>query len=153
MSIGGNDDAPHNCITFAWVALRCWPVRALVLSRVQADAAEPVHMLVPTALLLGRRYNRAKKTKAEAGAIGGASKDQNDTCLPSTADRLAAEHGVSPATVKRAAAHAPESWCWPVPRNAAWPMPLSRFQVLYLGNCLTSALASRLKRKVLLLLS
>jgi hypothetical protein len=49
-------------------------------------------------LLRGRRYNRAKKTKAEAGSMGGSSKGQNDTCLPSTADRLAKEHGVSPAT-------------------------------------------------------
>jgi len=52
-------------------------------------------------LLRGRRYNRAKKTKAEAGSMGGSSKGQNDTCLPSTADRLAKEHGVSPATIKR----------------------------------------------------
>lgn len=55
------------------------------------------------ALLLGRKYNRQKKSKAEAGAIGGLSKDQNDTCLPySTAEKIAAQHGVSPATVKRA---------------------------------------------------
>jgi len=53
-------------------------------------------------LLLGRRYNRTKKTKAEAGAIGGASKDQSDTCLDNTAAKLAVEHGVSEATVKRA---------------------------------------------------
>ena len=53
-------------------------------------------------LALGRRYNRTKKTKAEAGAIGGASKDQNDTCLENTAAKLAAQHGVSEATVKRA---------------------------------------------------
>ena len=52
-------------------------------------------------LLIGDRYNRQKKTKAEAGAKGGSSKGQNDTCLV-TADKLAAEYGVSPATVKRA---------------------------------------------------
>jgi len=52
-------------------------------------------------LLRGRRYNRAKKTRAEAGAIGGASKGQNDTCLSDTADRLAKEHGISPAMIKR----------------------------------------------------
>jgi len=53
-------------------------------------------------LLRGRIYNRAKKTKAEAGAIGGASKAQNDTCLADdTAHRLAVQHGVSPATIKR----------------------------------------------------
>jgi hypothetical protein len=55
---------------------------------------------------LGRRYNRTKKSKAEAGAKGGASKAQNDPCLPeSTAEALAAEHGVSPATVKRDRRH------------------------------------------------
>jgi len=53
-------------------------------------------------LALGRRYNRTKKTKAEAGAIGGSSKDQNDTCLENTAAKLATQHGVSEATVKRA---------------------------------------------------
>ena len=52
-------------------------------------------------LLRGRLYNRAKKTKAEAGAIGGLSKGQNDTCLPSTAESLGIEHGVSLATIKR----------------------------------------------------
>lgn len=60
-------------------------------------------------LALGRRYNRTKKTKAEAGAIGGASKDQIDTCLPqNTAAKLAAEHSVSEATVKRAGKFAEE---------------------------------------------
>ena len=50
-------------------------------------------------LLLGRRYNRAKK------AHGGDRKsdESRDQFEPlKTADRLAAEHGVSPATVKRA---------------------------------------------------
>jgi phage N-6-adenine-methyltransferase len=60
-------------------------------------------------LLLGRRYNRRKKSKAEAGAIGGSSKDQIDPCLqPSTAQTLATEHGVSEATVKRAGKFAEE---------------------------------------------
>lgn len=50
-------------------------------------------------LLLGRRYNRAKK------AHGGdrkteESRDQNEPLK--TAEKLAVEHGVSPATVKRA---------------------------------------------------
>lgn len=53
-------------------------------------------------VILGRIYNRTKKTKAEAGEKGGASKGQNDTCLESTAEKLAKEHGVSAATVKRA---------------------------------------------------
>jgi len=47
--------------------------------------------------IVGRRYNRRKKSKAEAGSIGGASKGQNDTCLQTTAEAIAAEHGVSPA--------------------------------------------------------
>jgi len=51
----GNTSAPHNCRTLsAWVALRCWAVRALVLSRVQA--AEPVHLLVLASWF--RRFRR-----------------------------------------------------------------------------------------------
>ena len=38
-------------------------------------------------IMRGRRYNRTKKTKAEAGAIGG-SKLQSDTCSPDTATAL-----------------------------------------------------------------
>lgn len=49
----------------------------------------------------GLQYNREKMSKAEAGALGGSSKGQNATCLPDTAERLAKEHGVSAATVKR----------------------------------------------------
>lgn len=55
-------------------------------------------------LLLGRRYNASKKTKSEAGAIGG-SNHQNEGCL-TTAEKIAAEHGVSKATVERAGAKA-----------------------------------------------
>ena len=52
---------------------------------------------------LGRRYNRTKKTKAEAGVIGGSSKAQIELCLPqNTAAKLAAEHLISEKTVKRA---------------------------------------------------
>lgn len=51
--------------------------------------------------LRGRMYNGRKKTKAEAGAKGGASKDQNDTCLESTAEAVAKETGVSAPTIKR----------------------------------------------------
>ena len=50
-------------------------------------------------MLLGRRYNRAKK------AHGGdrKSEESRDQFEPlKTAEKLAAEHGVSPATVKRA---------------------------------------------------
>jgi hypothetical protein len=47
-------------------------------------------------MLLGRMYNRMKKTKSEAGAKGGSSKDQIDPCLPeNTAAKLAKEHGVT----------------------------------------------------------
>jgi len=54
-------------------------------------------------LLLGRRYNRAKK------AHGGdrKSEESRDQFEPlKTAEKLAAEHGVSPATVKRAGQYA-----------------------------------------------
>ena len=54
-------------------------------------------------LVLGRIYNREKKAQgAEKGGRGNQHvvKVQNDT-LP-TAERIAAQHGVSPATVKRA---------------------------------------------------
>ena len=47
-------------------------------------------------LLRGRRYNRAK-TKGHGSKTG----YQNDTQNIKTADRLAKEHGVSPATIKR----------------------------------------------------
>ena len=50
-------------------------------------------------LLLGRRYNRVKRANGERGPQ---KLDQNDPA--STADRLAAEHGVSAATVKALAA-------------------------------------------------
>ena len=52
--------------------------------------------------LLGRRYNRTKHSKAEAGSIGGSSKAQNGTCLTNTAATIAKQHGVSKNTVKRA---------------------------------------------------
>lgn len=51
--------------------------------------------------LRGRMYNGRKKTKAEAGAKGGASKPQNDGCLESTAEIVAKETGVSKATIER----------------------------------------------------
>jgi len=55
--------------------------------------------------LIGRRYNRAKKPVPNPQGVGGKSgkivKDQNDP-QQSTAERLGKEHGVSPATVKRA---------------------------------------------------
>ena len=64
-------------------------------------------------LLLGRRYNRVKKAAndggkgtAKTGATAAATVDQVEPRF--TADRLAAEHGVSPATVKRAAKFAEE---------------------------------------------
>lgn len=57
-------------------------------------------------LLLGRRYNRAKKAQNDGGI--GTSKSTVDQIEPrlSTAEKLATEHGVSPATVKRAGQYA-----------------------------------------------
>ena len=46
-----------------------------------------------------------KKTKAEAGAIGGSSNGQNDLCL-NTAESIAQQHGVSEKTVRRAGQYA-----------------------------------------------
>lgn len=60
---------------------------------------------------LGRRYNRAKK--AVGAPVGNSNNSESqlaqidpiDSPQKSTADRLAADHGVSPATVKRAGAY------------------------------------------------
>lgn len=52
--------------------------------------------------MLGRRYNRTKQTPAEAGAKGGSSSGQVVHRLPKTSETLAAEHGVSERTVRRA---------------------------------------------------
>lgn len=49
-----------------------------------------------------------KKTKSEAGAIGGSSKSQSATCLPDTAAAIAAQHGVHRATAIRAERRAGE---------------------------------------------
>lgn len=59
-------------------------------------------------LVIGRRYNRMKKSNSEAGAMrsnAGApvSGGQNDHRSPKTHQQLAQEHGVSPSTVQRAA--------------------------------------------------
>lgn len=64
-------------------------------------------------LLLGRRYNRVKKAPGfqEAGPGRGKTLDQNDPVFSpqeSTAAKLAKEHGVSEATVKRAGKFAEE---------------------------------------------
>lgn len=56
---------------------------------------------VDASLLRGKMYNGRKKTKAEAGAKGGASKVQKDTCSESTAEDVAKQTGVSAATIKR----------------------------------------------------
>jgi hypothetical protein len=53
----------------------------------------------------GREYNRKKKTKAEAGSIGGASNRQNDGYL-STSEILAEKHGISQRTIEREGAAA-----------------------------------------------
>jgi hypothetical protein len=52
-------------------------------------------------LALGRRYNRTKKAQGGDHGNQHVAKDQNDP-LPNTAAKLATQHGVSEATVKRA---------------------------------------------------
>lgn len=53
---------------------------------------------------MGRRYNRKKKAQGfqEAGPGAGKTRGQNDPMFQRTAEVIAAEHGISPATVKRA---------------------------------------------------
>lgn len=51
-------------------------------------------------ILRGRRYNRTKKTKAEAGAIGGSSKAVATSSTAKTAETLAKAHGVSERTIR-----------------------------------------------------
>lgn len=55
-------------------------------------------------LLLGRRYNRTKKSYVEAGAL----KSRGQIDPGRTAEKLAMQHGVSSATVKRAGKFAEE---------------------------------------------
>jgi len=50
-------------------------------------------------IIIGRRYNREKKSMSEAGSMKGKSLDQND--LSFTADRIAKDSGVSAPTVRR----------------------------------------------------
>ena len=49
----------------------------------------------------GRRYNRTKKTKAQAGAIGGASQAADQMSVANTAETLAAQHHVTERTIRR----------------------------------------------------
>ena len=58
-------------------------------------------------LLIGRRYNRVKKSQGAPSGNSNAAKqtDQNDPVV-STADKLATDYGISPATVKRAGQYA-----------------------------------------------
>ena len=58
-------------------------------------------------LLRGRRYNRAKKAQGGTGANQYKQRGQNDPPAK-TAELLAKEHGVSPATIKRDAKFAEE---------------------------------------------
>lgn len=53
-------------------------------------------------LLMGEFYHLEKKTQAEAGAIGGKSGAQNAHRLEKTAERIAKQYSVDPATVRRA---------------------------------------------------
>ena len=57
-------------------------------------------------LLLGRRYNRAKKAQGEH--VGNQYMERRQIDGFPTADRLAVEHGVSPRTVERAGQFAAE---------------------------------------------
>jgi len=59
-------------------------------------------------LALGRRYNRLKKANDGSRGNQHTGKDQIDPCPQSTAAKLAAEHSVSEATVKRAGKFAAE---------------------------------------------
>jgi hypothetical protein len=58
-------------------------------------------------LLLGRRYNRAKKAQGGTGANQYTQSGQTDRSAP-TADTLATQHGVSEKTVRRAGKFAEE---------------------------------------------
>jgi len=62
------------------------------------------------ALQRGRQYNVEKKTKAEAGWMGGTSKDNESQkpcpCLPTTSNRIATKAGVHGNTVKNDARYA-----------------------------------------------
>jgi N6-adenosine-specific RNA methylase IME4 len=51
-------------------------------------------------ILRGRRYNRMKKTKSEAGAIGGASNGKIYRCSSNTAEGIAKQHGVTEKTIR-----------------------------------------------------
>ena len=52
-------------------------------------------------VIRGRRYNRIKKTKAEAGSIGGSSRAGDKVASAKTAAVIAKQHGVSARTVIR----------------------------------------------------
>lgn len=53
-------------------------------------------------IVSGRIYNRRKKTKAEAGSLGGSSNDQVDLCFrKTTSEVVASELGISAPTVRR----------------------------------------------------
>ena len=77
-------------------------------------------------LLRGRRYNRGKKAANDGGrGTPKSTVDQNEPRF--TADRLAKEHGVSPATIKRDAKFAEEVERSPELQKAVWEhRPVSR---------------------------
>jgi DNA invertase Pin-like site-specific DNA recombinase len=62
---------------------------------------KPLTALPPNTSYRLRRYKREKK---ENGVRGKEKLGQNEPAFCSTAEKLATEYGVSPATVKRAAA-------------------------------------------------
>lgn len=69
-------------------------------------------------LLLGRRYNRAKKTQFIRIGNTNAKRDAQSEPRESTAERLAEQHGVSRETVKRAGKFADEVARTPALRDA-----------------------------------
>ena len=81
---------------FSMIPLTLWDTSADWIDRNQLGRRN----LTPDqmSLIRGRRYNRAKKT--HGGQLPREGIDQNEPSL-STADRLAKEHGVSAATIKR----------------------------------------------------
>jgi hypothetical protein len=103
---------PWACLSLASFAMSSFRPRTITgtnagsadtIQLVRYDMIRLIRYAKPDAfkLLLGRRYNRVKRQ--DGGHGNQKSGDQIDT--PKTADRLATEHGVSPATVKRAGAH------------------------------------------------
>ena len=92
---------PWACRSLASLAISASSPRAITGTNAgSADTIRLIRYAKADAfkLLLGRRYNRVKRQDGGHGD----QKSGDQIATPKTADRLAAEHGVSPATVKRA---------------------------------------------------